>query len=543
MATAGGGGGSSWGTSSAGAGASGTASAPSAQTSTASNAPNKIRDVEVLGADGKSQGVFNDGKPVAPNIRLEALDSEGAQASGARLESYGKGATSADLDLRTNQVILRRSGRVVDRFENTAAIVEFAERKKLAEPDREILLKLDAVRALDPQARANARRLHSESATVRDEELINVLTAEAEKGRIRAEVERNDAEVFARVEAMRKARRQRLVEPVDPIPPPIAAERAAQAAEARSDDTIQRESPFASPNAKIRVIPADIRARYIQSGEKFYHSNDSKAVAFVDRGDKLETPSSAPQIARSLVAIAEARGWDELRVIGTDGFRKEVWLEASSRGIHVDGYKPSELDKAELERRNPFTRDHNAIEKRSEILRKVPPEQGVRRDPSLAGHYAVIRRAELLAEKQVHPDSRADFMNSVHDLAADKDRIRAKVRVADGKLVEHGAANYNFDKDEQPSYYVKLRNAQGRELVQWGVGLRSAMQVAAAKPGDTMQLRVTQSKGVVVEGNVRDSEGRIIGRKTVDAHRNEWEAVVLAREQAPERQVEQQRVR
>ena len=32
-------------------------------------------------------------------------------------------------------------------------------------------------------------------------------------------------------------------------------------------------------------------------------------------------------------------------------------------------------------------------------------------------------------------------------------------------------------------------------------------------------------------------------RKTVDAHRNEWQAVVTARERAAERQVEQQRVR
>ena len=91
--------------------------------------------------------------------------------------------------------------------------------------------------------------------------------------------------------------------------------------------------------------------------------------------------------------------------------------------------------------------------------------------------------------------------------------------------------------------YVRLRDARGRERVLWGVGLRSAMQAAAAEPGDMMQLRVTESKGVVVEGNVRDSEGRIVGRKTVDAHRNGWEAVVIARARAAERQVEQQRVR
>jgi hypothetical protein len=69
------------------------------------------------------------------------------------------------------------------------------------------------------------------------------------------------------------------------------------------------------------------------------------------------------------------------------------------------------------------------------------------------------------------------------------------------------------------------------------------MLAAEAKPGDTVQLRVTESKGVVVERNVRDNEGRIVGRQTVDAHRNEWQAVVTARALSAERQVEQQRVR
>jgi hypothetical protein len=100
--------------------------------------------------------------------------------------------------------------------------------------------------------------------------------------------------------------------------------------------------------------------------------------------------------------------WDELRVKSTDEFRREVWLEASSRGIHVDGYKPSELDKAELERRSAFSRQRNTIEKRSEILKTLPPEQGVCRDPSLAAAYAAMHQADLIAEK-LHPESRPIF--------------------------------------------------------------------------------------------------------------------------------------
>ena len=537
MATGSGGGGSSGGVGSSGpAGASG-----------AAGAPVKAGDVEVLAADGKSQGVFNDGKPATPNIRLDSLEGKPPQNPGIRLESLGKGASTADLDLKTNEVVIRRSGKIVERFDDEKSVAEFAERKRLSDVDRELLAKLNALRRLQPSAREDARRLFGDSAPERDVALTNVLAQDATTGRIRAEIERNDADVFARVEQLRKARQARPVEPADPVPASIAAARAGQAAEARSDDTIQRESPFASPNAKIRVIPAEIGAQYVKAGNKYLHSNDTRAVAFVDRGDKLETPSSAPQVARSLVAIAEARGWDELRVKGTDGFRREVWLEASSRGIHVDGYKPSEVDKAELEKRNAFARDHNVVEKRSEVFKSASPQQGVRQDPTLASAYGAMRHAEAVSEK-LHPDTRASFIKQVkesvaHKLDANEPIVAPKIRVADGKLIEHGAANYNFDKDEKPSYYVKLRDEKGRELTQWGVGLQAAVKTAEAQRDDTVQLRVTESKGVVVEGNVRDGEGRIIGRKTVDAHRNEWQVIVTERERAAERQVEQERVR
>jgi len=552
MATGGGGGGGgSAGGGGAGGGGGAAASAsggtPGAAASArpaGESAPVKAGDVEVLSADGKSQGVFNDGRPAAPNIRLEALERRPSEPQGIRLESFGRGASSALVDAN-NEVVIKRSGKVIERFGDSREIADFADKKKLSDKDRDALLELNKV-ARDVKATDEIK-----AAQAPKQDFTNSVEDDKVKGRIRAEVERSDAEVFARIEAMKKAKEaakaRAAVEPLEPVPLRVAASRAGQEAEARSDDTITRESPFASPNTKIRVVPAEISSQFLQSGDKYYVPNNTKVVAFVDRGDKLETPSSAPQIAKSLVAIAEARGWDELRVKGTDGFRREVWLEASSKGIHVDGYKPSEVDKAELERRNAFSRDHNSIEKRSEVFKRSTPEEGVRQDPSLAGAYGAVRQAELMAEKHIHPESRPGFVQSVRDKIAQKldadNPVDVKLKVPEGKLVEHGTANYNFDANEKTSYYVKLRDSRGREHVQWGAGLRAAMQAAEARPGDTVQLRVTESKGVVVEGNVRDQEGRIVGRKTVDAHRNEWQAVVTARERAAERQVEQQRVR
>ena len=511
----------------------------------------KAGEVEVLSADDKSQGIFNgQGKPTPTSISFEQSGAAKgvdvpAKNQGIRLESLGKGISAADVDEKTSQVVVRRSGRVVERFEDEKAIVEFVEKKKLSALDRETLLKLNAVREADPAARAEAKRGLGPNAPAREPELANSVAASSEKGLLRAEIERNDAETYTWVEKQRKARLER----VEPIETDVIAAAAAKATETKSGDTIEREALFASPNARIKVVPSEIGSQFNQVGDKYFHQNNTKSVAFVDRGDKLETPSSAPQMAQSLVKIAEARGWDELKVRGTEGFRREVWLEASVRGIHVDGYKPSELDKVELEKRNTFMQDRNSVEVRSEAFQKLSPEDGVRRDPTLATAYGTEAAAKRLAER-IHPESRDAFVKSVKEAVTHKlesgEPVAIKLKVPEGQLIEYGKANYKFDKDERPSYYVKLAEANGRERIYWGTGLQKAMGLIDAQPGDMVQLRVTESKSVVVEGNVRDAPGQVVGRQTVDSHRNEWQATVTAKARSKTRkepQPEQDRVR
>lgn len=449
---------------------------------------------------------------------------------GIPLESLGKGVSVADIDDKTNQIVIRRSGRVVERIADEQAAAAFADKKKLTDLDRETLVKLAEVRSADPEKRAEVKATLGPAARP-TASLVNGIEAESERGRVRSEIERNDAEVYTWVEKQKRLREQQRTVPVETA----AITAAARALEARGSESIEREAPFSAPRQPGPVVPTDVEAAYLRVGDKYYHPNNTKAVAFVDRGDKLETPSSAPKVAESLVKIAEARGWEEMRVKGTEGFRREVWMEASVRGIHVDGYKPSEQDKVELERRNTFLRDTNSVEVRSEAYQKLSPADGVRKDPTLAAAYGAEAAAKLFAEK-LPAENRDAFVNSVkqtitHKLEAGEPVAGVKLKVPDGKLIEHGKAHYNFDDKEKPSYFVKVAEANGRERTYWGVGLEKAMNESGARAGDTVQLRVTESKGVVVEGNVRDGQGKVVGRQTVDSHRNEWEATVTAKAQ------------
>lgn len=140
-------------------------------------------------------------------------------------------------------------------------------------------------------------------------------------------------------------------------------------AKAASDNKVESDEIFTASQADVKpVVPPEIEKQYLRIGDKFYHPKNTDLVAFEDKGNKLETRSNSENIAESMVRIAEARGWDEIKVSGSETFRKEVWLEAAARGMHVKGYSPTEQDKAELAKKVSES-DLNKIEKDSKPFR------------------------------------------------------------------------------------------------------------------------------------------------------------------------------
>lgn len=136
-----------------------------------------------------------------------------------------------------------------------------------------------------------------------------------------------------------------------------------------SGNQVESDEIFTARQSDVKqVVPLEIENQYLRVGDKFYHSKNTDLLAFEDKGNKLETKSNSENIAESMVRIAEARGWDEIKVSGSEAFRKEVWLEAASRGMHVKGYEPSEQDKAALAKRMSEV-DANKIEKDNKPFR------------------------------------------------------------------------------------------------------------------------------------------------------------------------------
>jgi len=77
---------------------------------------------------------------------------------------------------------------------------------------------------------------------------------------------------------------------------------------------------------------------------------DTTRVAFTESTFRLATDTNSPSVARSMVDVAQARGWRALRLSGNEEFKRLVWLEAAVRGVRTVGFEPSPTDVEHVKR-------------------------------------------------------------------------------------------------------------------------------------------------------------------------------------------------
>lgn len=230
------------------------------------------------------------------------------------------------------------------------------------------------------------------------------------------------------------------------------------------------------------TVPDQVRRRFVQVGRKYYFPDGARA--FTDRGRRLTTPSENTEVIRSLVTIAQARGWNEIVVRGTDSFRREAWFAAHLMGLDVRGYRPTDIEQARLVRtlasRQPGAEKHAA---------EAQPPRG----PAPGSR-----------------DERAPLRTAAQELVT-------------GRLIDHGRAPFQHDRHQPMSYFVKIETARGERVI-WGVDLERAFGESVTKPkaGDDIGLRAVRKDSVTVKATKRDKTGKVIGEQDLDALRNRW---------------------
>lgn len=127
---------------------------------------------------------------------------------------------------------------------------------------------------------------------------------------------------------------------------------------------------------------------------RYYDDYRRQSLAMRANADRISSRREDLPTIRAMLAVAEARGWMEVKVTGSAEFRREAWIEAQARGMAVQGHSPTGPERQEAERR------------RSERAQPAPQAQGSARErppstgPGLlhgakaAGDATSSRRAE-----------------------------------------------------------------------------------------------------------------------------------------------------
>lgn len=167
------------------------------------------------------------------------------------------------------------------------------------------------------------------------------------------------------------------------------------------------EFAAAAPATGTYPVPAPIQARYIERDGKFYNQGETEKEVFVDKGSRLETKENTRHVAADLALIAESRGWSTIKVSGTDDFRRETWIEATRRGLNVQGYEPSAQDLEERSKRSTQSEKAKAFEsgQMNDVVKKYP---------DLAKAYAAQEAiSKKITADGLNPDQAAVVANRV----------------------------------------------------------------------------------------------------------------------------------
>jgi putative DNA primase/helicase len=233
------------------------------------------------------------------------------------------------------------------------------------------------------------------------------------------------------------------------------------------------------------TVPQSVRDRFVQDGHRFYFPDG--APAFKDRGRRLTTTSENTQVVHSLIQIAQARGWTEVTVSGTERFRQDAWRQARLAGLGVRGYRPSKEERAQLIRalgRNLVSSPERVDSISADAIPSAAP-------PRDAPQRAGATNAE------------------------------PRERIA-GRLLDHGRDAYRHNPNEDPSYFVRLQTRDGvREI--WGRDIERAVTKSLTQPqiGDEVILQRTGRDAVTVKRQERDPQGQFRS-KNVEVFRNRW---------------------
>lgn len=285
-------------------------------------------------------------------------------------------------------------------------------------------------------------------------------------------------------------------------------------------------------------IPKALLNKYYVVDDKYHFKGNPEKVAFEDSGKALKTTIDDKHIAASMVEVAKAKKWETIQVKGSEEFKRNVWLEASMKGMIVKGYEPRDIDLALL---NDMKKEqgkevvHNTIEKGNERQKEKSLNEKDKVDPAQEWKEKINNLSEQekallrVFDKKMKADGFTEKQRTASIEVAVEQLNQKKMHV--GKLVDHGAAPYKHDPKNNSSYYATIENSKGEKNTIWAKDLERTLKEQNIIKNDDIVLTYKGSNKVEVNTKEIDPKtGLPTGARVQTlANKGKWEAQSLSK--------------
>lgn len=183
---------------------------------------------------------------------------------------------------------------------------------------------------------------------------------------------------------------------------------------------------------KSRMVAVDTQRFRVANYEMGAHllryvaPDNPKTVLFEDKGKSIHTARDDKQTIQDMLDVAKAKGWDSIKISGSQEFKQQMWLEAESRGIATKGYKPSPEDLAILEQRRAERatnsiaeaeklKQQSAVQERSDSSAKTIPTEAVKAADTVKAHATQAQQTT-----QPSDTAKAQYENKLATLPTDQ---------------------------------------------------------------------------------------------------------------------------
>jgi len=250
---------------------------------------------------------------------------------------------------------------------------------------------------------------------------------------------------------------------------------------------------------------SNLYTKRTRKGHVHYLDKTTDKTLFVDNGQLITMRKNG--LSKDSVGIAlelaQGRFGSTLNIKGSKQFKEMVINVVAERGMDIH-----------------FTdkRMNEALQLRRQELEQAKEQ----RESGSPDSAFTIGGAELETNKEsvTRDDLHDEPAPSKAAEGSEHSPLYRSVSKLEGKIVKHGEAPYLDKEGNSTSYYVTLKDKDGQEKTQWGVGLKDALK--GFRRGHEVSLELKESKPVQVQ--VRDEKGKFSTREAV---RNTWEATRL----------------